>query len=405
MLHCTGELLDGSSTDAIEVQVDVNDEGFALIFSDGEICHHQFSDIKHLNETASGYSLTFRNNPLQQGLDKQLHFTDLHLYSTLLDIINSSESPHIHYRIANYFRRLKLWQIALFTISVLIIFLSVFFSLLQHAYTITPSSYDTYLGNKIDSTMSKVYTRCKSPQMDTFLNKAMERLSQPDDRFSHKVIVINDPTKNAVSLPGGTIYLFRGLLDSSKSPDEILGILGHEISHAEQRHSVRQIIQSMGIYYMSTLSIGIAMDGFDFLQGLENTLEMSSLLFTLRYSRQFEREADSLGIERLHRANLQVGPLDSILTRLTPPPRWRDRVLSIFSTHPMQQERSARIAEARKNETFSPDTIFTSERAHWDMIRKCCTDSIPSKPFWKKLISRKKNKKSSISKPGFFNQR
>jgi Zn-dependent protease with chaperone function len=405
MLHCTGELLDGSSTDAIEVQVEVNDEGLSLIFPDGEICHHQFSEFNHINETANGYSLTFRQNPLQQGPNQQLHFIDSHLYSTLLDIINLSKSPHIHHRIANHFRRLKLWQIALFTISTLIIFLSAFFSLLQHAYNITPSAYDTYLGNKIDSTFSHVYTRCESQQMDTFLSKAMERLSQPDDRFPHRVIVINDPTQNALSLPGGTIYLFRGLLDSSKSPDEILGILGHEISHAEHRHSVRQIIQSMGIYYMSTLSIGIAMDGFDFLQGLENTLEMSSLLFTLRYSRQFEREADSLGIERLHRANLQVGPLDSILTRLTPPPRWRDRILAIFSTHPMQQERSSRIAEARKKETFSPDTFFIVERSQWDMIKKCCTDSMPSKPFWKKLISRKKNKKSSISKPGFFNQR
>jgi Zn-dependent protease with chaperone function len=390
MNYYTGELFDGSSTNAVIVQVELKDEGISFIFPDGAACHHHFSAIKHINETASGYSLTLKQNQSLQSPDQQLHFADTNLYASLLEGINSSKSIHYHHRIAFRFRRLKLWQIAVFTITALTIFLSVFFTLLQHAYNITPSSYDTYLGTKIDSTMAHVYTRCGSPQMDIFLSKAMERLSRPDDRFSHKVIVINDPTRNAVSIPGGTIYLFRGLLDSSRSPDEILGVLSHEISHAERRHSVRQIIQSMGIYYMSTLSIGIAIDGFDFLQGLENALEMSSLLFTLRYSRQFEREADSLGIERLHRANLQVGPLDSILTRLTPPPRWRDRILTIFSTHPMQQERSARIAEARKNETFSPDTFFTVERAQWATIKRCCTDSMPAKPFWKKLISRKK---------------
>jgi predicted Zn-dependent protease len=214
----------------------------------------------------------------------------------------------------------------------------------------------------------------------------MHQLSKPDDRFIHRVIVLNDPTENAISIPGGTIYLFRGLLDSSKGPDEILGVLSHEICHAEERHSVRQIIQSLGIYYMSSLAIGIAIDGFDFLEGLEQTLEMSSLLFTLRYSRQFEREADSLAILRLHNAHLRVGPLDSLLTRLTPPPSWRDRLLILLSTHPMQKERSERFTRARNNETFSPDTIFDVERANWVMIKKCCTDSMPSKPFWKKLI-------------------
>lgn len=89
-----------------------------------------------------------------------------------------------------------------------------------------------------------MYERCESPAIDTFLAKAMRQLSKPEDRFKHRVIVLNDPTENAISIPGGTIYLFRGLLDSSRGPGEILGVLSHEISHAEERHSVRQVLQS-----------------------------------------------------------------------------------------------------------------------------------------------------------------
>jgi Zn-dependent protease with chaperone function len=314
----------------------------------------------------------------------QLFFTDLTTCQEIQRQIQSKKSAIT--RLFHKVWSLKLWQITLVIFLVLILFFYAFFYLLLRAYYVTPTAYDTYLGNKIDSTLAKVYTRCESPQIDTFLQKAMHRLSNPDDRFLHRVIVLNDPTENAISIPGGTIYLFRGLIDSSKGPDEILGVLSHEISHAEERHSVRQIIQSLGIYYMSSLAIGIAIDGFDFLEGLEQTLEMSSLLFTLRYSRQFEREADSLGILRLHSVHLRVGPLDSLLTRLTPPPSWRDRILTLISTHPMQKERSERFTRARNNETFSLDTVFNSERENWDVIKKCCNDSMPTKPFWKKLI-------------------
>jgi predicted Zn-dependent protease len=218
----------------------------------------------------------------------------------------------------------------------------------------------------------------------------MARLTFPTDRFPHRVIVLNDTMENAFALPGGTIYLFRGLLEKSPTPDAVLGVLSHEIAHVECRHTVRQIIQNMSVGYLTTLVIGMAIDGFDQLEGLESTLEMSSVLFMLRYSRTFEREADSLAILRMHRAGLRVGSLDSLLTRLSPPPRKRDRLLTWLSTHPLNEERSRRFQAARAQETFAQDTVFAVERENWQKIRKGCPPPRDTRPLWKKVIRRRK---------------
>lgn len=385
MKQFSGELLDGTGTSAFPVTIEVTEEGLSLLFSDGETRLWPYQKICDIKQTANGFSCSFNHDSnAPDHIKHQLCFTDQSLFQELQNRTFATK-PALQ-KVYKKFWTLSLWKIFLITVILIGSFFFLFSLVLLKAYLITPCSYDIHLGNNIDSTMSHLYDQCKTEELDTFLQKAVIQLSQPDDKFSHQVIVINDPTKNAISIPGGIIYLYRGLLESSSSPDEILGVLGHEISHAEKRHSVRQIIQSMGVYYMSKLFIGIAIDGFDMLQGLEEALEMSSVLFTLRYSRDFEREADSLCIERLHKARLKVGALDSLLTRITPPPRYRDRILAIFSTHPLQKERSERFNAARQYETFESDTVFNIERKRWDEIKKGCSQMPPPKPFWKKIL-------------------
>lgn len=381
--QCNTELFDGNSTTPRNGTMRISDEGITFSGPDNSYYRWRLSEIDSLGTVAAGYCCSLKQRSSSEN-QLQLCFSDDAVYRELQNLLHQRK-PYI-IRLLQKIWALKLWQITLIILFTLVCFFNLFFHLLHRAYTITPAAYDTHLGSKIDSTLAQMYERCESPAIDTFLAKAMRQLSKPEDRFKHRVIVLNDPTENAISIPGGTIYLFRGLLDSSRGPGEILGVLSHEISHAEERHSVRQVLQSIGLLYMSSLFIGIAMEGFDFLEGLEQTLEMSSILLTLRYSRQFERQADSLGILRLHSANLRVGPLDSLLTRITPPAKGRQWIFNLFSTHPLQKERSERFAIARSRETFAPDTIFNVERENWDKIKKCCCDSIPKKPLWKKII-------------------
>lgn len=379
-----GVLFDGLSTASKQVVLTAMSNGLSIVDDDGTESIIPYADLSDIEKIGIGFrcSLPIVSTDGEQRLG-QLQFNDSALFNHLTDQNQSRINPLI--RSANKIWRLKLWQVTLIALAALSIFLYALITGLSYSYKVTPISYDIHLGKSVDSVFSSFYTPCSTPALDSFLQKAIKHLSLPSDRFRHRVIILNDSMENAIALPGGTIYLFRGLLEKSSSPDEILGVLSHEMIHGEERHTVRQIIKSTGLTYIITLGIGAAIDGFDMLDGVERTLELSSALFMLRYSRDFERQADSLAIGRLHRVNLCVGPLDSLLTRISPTPRMRDRFLALFTTHPLAEERARRFQNARKRETFKQDTIFTFERLNWDSIKKGCPAPKDSIPFWQKI--------------------
>lgn len=103
--------------------------------------------------------------------------------------------------------------------------------------------------------------------------------------------VVDDPSPNAFALPGGFIFVTRGLMDLMGSEAQLAAVLGHEIGHVTARHSVSQISQQE----LATLGLGV---GMAVLPGLQKYGQLAStglgLLF-LKYSRDDERQADQLG--------------------------------------------------------------------------------------------------------------
>lgn len=387
MGEVAAELFDGKSTASQKVVLALSEKEITITGGDGAVYHFPFSRITSPEAASNSYRITcYHAEESPVAVTWQIVFTDAALYHELCH--RKLTEKNLPARMFEKFWKLPVLHVSIGVVLLTALVLYLFMQALLSAYKLTPHAYDLHLEKRVDATFMRMYDRCTAPELDSFLTKAAVRLSLPADRFRHRVVVLNNPTENAVSIPGGTIYVYRGLIEKSSSPDEILGVLSHEIAHAEERHSVRQIIQSMGIYYLSTLVIGMTTDGFDLLEGLESALETSSLFLMLRYSRAFEREADSLAIIRLHHAQLKVGPLDSLLTRIAPPPRFRDKLFALVSTHPLQVERSKMFTAARERETFTDDTLFAKERAAWNRIKAGCTNSGKPKPIWKKIISK-----------------
>jgi predicted Zn-dependent protease len=103
--------------------------------------------------------------------------------------------------------------------------------------------------------------------------------------------VVDDPSPNAFALPGGFIFVTRGLMDLMGSEAQLAAVLGHEIGHVTARHSVTQMSRAE----LAQLGLGV---GMVLLPGLQNYGQLAStglgLLF-LKYSRDDERQADQLG--------------------------------------------------------------------------------------------------------------
>jgi predicted Zn-dependent protease len=107
--------------------------------------------------------------------------------------------------------------------------------------------------------------------------------------FDWEIRIINDTTLNAFCTPGGYIYFYTGILKFLDSEDELAGVLGHEIAHADLRHSTSQITKMYGVAAITNFLLGNRELGNQIVQGL----------IGLRFSRDHESDADFNSVKYL----------------------------------------------------------------------------------------------------------
>src|SRR5437867_2499876 len=149
--------------------------------------------------------------------------------------------------------------------------------------------------------------------------------------------VVDSPVVNAFAIPGGYVYLTRGILAYLGNEAELAGVMGHEIGHVTARHSVRQMtreqLAQIGLGVGSVLSPTFGQFG--------NLAESSAGLLFLRFSRDDEREADRLGVEYAARAAYdprEVSNFFDVLGRLSAAGD-RKTIPGWLSTHPDPPQR------------------------------------------------------------------
>ena len=110
------------------------------------------------------------------------------------------------------------------------------------------------------------------------------------DEFEWKLHIIkDDKTLNAFATPGGYIYVYTGLIRFLDSEDQLLGVLGHEMAHADKRHSTRQLSKSLGVALL-----------LDAVLGERDAIEqILGALVSLTFSRGHETEADEFSVNYL----------------------------------------------------------------------------------------------------------
>jgi predicted Zn-dependent protease len=132
------------------------------------------------------------------------------------------------------------------------------------------------------------------PEAYTYLNGMKNTILQSDaveyaDVFPYELKIIHDDEiLNAFATPGGYIYVYTGLIKYLEKADDLAGVMGHEIAHAERRHSVNQMIKNVGV--QTLLSI-VAGDG--------TSAQLASVvggLLSLSFSRSDESEADEYSV-------------------------------------------------------------------------------------------------------------
>ncbi len=196
----------------------------------------------------------------------------------------------------------------------------------------------------------------EDPELQAYVNRIGQELAQKShrDNLIYRFTVLDSPTVNAFALPGGYIYITRGILAYMNSGAHLAGVLGHEIGHVTARHSVRQ--QSTGTLIQILGAAATVGTGSRAVGDLSN---MFGTALIRGYGRKMELEADRLGAEYLANTGYEpdemigvIGILKSQeqfeLQRAKEENREPSAYHGVFSTHPANDRRLQEVIRAAK---------------------------------------------------------
>lgn len=156
---------------------------------------------------------------------------------------------------------------------------------------------------------------------------------RPDIPYTFKVI--DSDQINAFALPGGFIYIYKGLLDLLDEP-ELAAVLGHEIGHVCARHGIKRIQSVFGYQLMAILALALIGDKPESRQMYEIADNIFTLVL-LGYSREDEFQADRLGTIYIYRSGHDPRAMEKLLLKLKQ--QEEGRPITFLSTHPPTDDR------------------------------------------------------------------
>ncbi len=200
-------------------------------------------------------------------------------------------------------RRVRIWGLA--TVSLLgLLVISGYLGIEaagRYAAGAVPVSVDKRIGQLAIQAMDLQGEPVEDPVIVGAVQAMVERLERhaDSDEFSFSVQVVDAPIVNAFALPGGPIVVYTGLIEKASSPEQVAGVLAHEMAHVTQRHGMQRIAQSVGL----VLAVDLLLGDTSGLVAL--SVELLEKAAISSYSRAQEAEADEVGVITLHEAGIQ----------------------------------------------------------------------------------------------------
>jgi len=196
------------------------------------------------------------------------------------------------------------------------------------------------------------------------LDKIMQRLSDAAAlRLPITAIVLRRPEANAIALPGARIYVFEGLIAKADNPDELAGVIAHEIGHVAHHDGTRSVLQTGGLSLMFGMLLGDFVGGGAVVVAARTVLQSS-------YSRHVEMAADAYGAALMNKAGGDARALGVILGKIggaTEPG------MDLLLDHPQTKARIAaidRIAAPRAARSSMRPWLTAPE---WAALKRICT--------------------------------
>jgi len=241
---------------------------------------------------------------------------------------------------------------------------------LQPGWNLFSTQDDIKLGLQYSEEAEQQLPMLRDERVNNYLNELGQRLVQfaPGEKYPYTFKCVNVADINAFALPGGKIYVFRGLMQAADNEAELAGVLGHEISHVALRHGTSQVTKSIAP------SVGVAVLGsvlgdnaLGKLVTAAGAFSLNSLL--LKYSRTDESQADILGVQIAHDAGYDPKALADFFVLLADQEKKLGVPPEFFSNHPSPEHRIERVNEEIQK-MGGPPAGAKTDSAEFREIRK-----------------------------------
>lgn len=275
-------------------------------------------------------------------------------------------------------RKIALWSGAAIASVLFLVFIGVP-KAAQVLAPLVPFTWEERLGKAVEPQILPLFGNGKAPTfcgkpdgagraaLDTMVIKLARHAELPGGL---RVDIVNSPIVNAFALPGGRILLFRPVVQQANNPDEVAGVLAHEMGHVKNRDSMKAFIQD------GALSLLVGLVTGDVTGGASLTL-FGKFLLNATYSREAEREADQASVALMRAAGADSGAINLFFARmrLLEGRTSKDGALAmrVFGSHPITEERIQAVDQLTMEVKDMPKApILTAQE--WSALRRICEE-------------------------------
>jgi Zn-dependent protease with chaperone function len=253
------------------------------------------------------------------------------------------------------------WSVAAF-VSIVLMVVFVVPLAADRLTPLVPYAIEKRIGEVADKQVQVIFDGklCEDPAGKAAFAKLVNTLRQAGEvDATADAAVISNEIANAIALPGGKIYVFEGLLAKAESVDELAGVLAHELGHVKNRDGLRNLIYNGGTSFLIGLLFGD-------ITGSSAIIFASRELLQASHSRDAERNADKTTIEVMRKLGRSPKPMGEFLLRVTG--REKGKGLALISSHPLSEDRLARMTEQDAPPTAPP--LLTA--GEWAALKGIC---------------------------------
>jgi Zn-dependent protease with chaperone function len=236
---------------------------------------------------------------------------------------------------------------------------------------IIPSSFEKKLGNSVAENFT-VDSQCSNDQRIAVVKDILQEFLHSNEDTSDYHLFISDlKDVNAFAAPGNTIIITKGLIDFVDDPDELAGIVGHELQHLRGKHHLRKIIKYGFTSLFWSTAIG-SLTGYIVVDP-----ELMKTLVVRGYDTQEEKESDLMALNFLKDKNYRTDGLQKFMVKLAKKNNSKaDKIFEVLSSHPSNEERIEYLAKLSTSKGKSFGSIINKER--WNKFKsKCETKKAP----------------------------